>query len=356
MSSFCGKCGRPLKDGEVCTCSQQSNLYSPPSESASQNKLKTINSNKTNFSIKSSGSESTFIEGLKNRMGIGDPDLNKGDAYEKGKQIVPDIVEANEGEVPVRQYTIAHLRNRFLGITYSQAIGRLQITNKRILFRAPGKSLGGRTILQHEFLVDEVAGIETRREYIFNFFDMLIAILISGIGLLIGGAVSSFFMNVAGSDVSAVIFVIMGWLLGFACLLPFFLINKKWLLKICFTAASITINIPLAMAIGYRHEFLSYLTFFISFVFFIFYITNALIASIKPNLVLIVKTKGASDAIDIKCKRRSMFNISNSEKEDHTGYTEIIPINNVEGAVREIGAVINDIQKLGDYGIEKWKI
>jgi hypothetical protein len=37
-----------------------------------------------------------------------------------------------------------------------------------------------------------------------------------------------------------------------------------------------------------------------------------------------------------------------------TGFAEVFPTKETEGAIREIGAMIGDIQKLGDLGIEKW--
>jgi hypothetical protein len=37
------------------------------------------------------------------------------------------------------------------------------------------------------------------------------------------------------------------------------------------------------------------------------------------------------------------------------GFTEVIPTEHSEKAIRELGAIINDIQKLGDLGLEKWK-
>ena len=39
----------------------------------------------------------------------------------------------------------------------------------------------------------------------------------------------------------------------------------------------------------------------------------------------------------------------------YMGYNEVLPTDETEKAIREIGAIINDIQKLGDYGIAKWK-
>jgi hypothetical protein len=37
-----------------------------------------------------------------------------------------------------------------------------------------------------------------------------------------------------------------------------------------------------------------------------------------------------------------------------SGFAEVFPTEETENAIREIGAMIIDIQKLGDFGIEKW--
>lgn len=38
------------------------------------------------------------------------------------------------------------------------------------------------------------------------------------------------------------------------------------------------------------------------------------------------------------------------------GFNEILPENDAEKCIREISAMISDIQKLGDFGIEKWRV
>jgi hypothetical protein len=44
----------------------------------------------------------------------------------------------------------------------------------------------------------------------------------------------------------------------------------------------------------------------------------------------------------------------NNEPGLDSGFAEVIPTEETEGAIREIGAIIGDIQKLGDLGLEKW--
>ena len=204
MASFCTQCGRPLNDGEVCYCSGKAPTGNPSSAK------ELLNSSKG------------FWESMKNRMGIGDPDLNKGDAFENGKRIIPDCVKANEGEIPVKQYKVATLRNRILGIPYTKAVGRVQVTNKRVIFRAPGRCLAGRTTLQHEFAIDEIAGVEARREYVFNFWDLLFSIYTIIAGLF----VTSLILGMFGYDAD-VARGIFGFIFGVAGCVPFFIMKKK---------------------------------------------------------------------------------------------------------------------------------
>ncbi len=318
MANFCARCGKPLAEGETCSCTGTAPVFNVDSAKG-------------------------FVESMKNRMGIGDPELNKGDAFEKGKMIIPECVKANEGEIPVKQYEVATLRNRILGIPYTKAVGRMQVTNKRVIFRAPGRCLAGRTTLQHEFAIDELAGLEARREYGFNFWDLLVGYIVAMIG---GGIISAI---VGGIASSATVAVILALLVGIAGCIPFFMMKKRWLLKLLCLGGS---SMPL-LSIGDMVEgFFGGFLFFLGIISVIMTLFTLLIYSIKPNLVLVIKTKSASEAINIKRKKVALFR---GEKEEHTGYTEVIPADDAERCIREIDAIINDIQKLGDFGIEKWK-
>jgi len=133
---------------------------------------------------------------MKNRMGIGDPARNATDVYERGQKIVPDGLKSNEGEIPVKQYNIAVLRNLF---KLERAEGRMQITNKRVIFRAPGRSIGGRTTLQHEFAINEIAGIEAVKNFKFSIQYLLGAILIIFLSFFIITRCSSTFSGIKPS-------------------------------------------------------------------------------------------------------------------------------------------------------------
>ena len=291
-----------------------------------------------------------FWESLKNRIGIGNPELNEGDAFETDKQIIPDCVTANEGETPVKQYEIARLRNRILGIPYARAVGRIQVTNKRVIFRAPGHCLAGRTTLQHEFAIDEIAGVEARREYVANLGDLLLGLIVTGVGAL----VMTLLLNVLCRETRDIAWYILLPLFfcvpGFA---PFFLMKKKWLLKVlCLSATCAPLTyfgLMVSQMDGFA-AFCGYNMLFLALIALVLLLFCLFLYTIRPNLVLIIKNKGAHDTIDIQRAKIAL----GGRGEEHSGYMEVLPMDDAERCIREIDALINDIQKLGDFGIEKW--
>lgn len=383
--SFCMYCGKQLADGEVCACrnpapapayqqptyqqpapTYQQPTYQPPAPTyqqptyqqpapAYQQPAEEVKPNPAPALNKEAAAG--FWESMKNRMGIGDPELNKGDAYEKGKKIIPDCVDANEGEIPVKQYKVALLRNRILGIPYAKAVGRMQVTNKRVIFRAPGRCIAGRTTLQHEFAIDELAGLEARREYAFSGMDLLIGIIVALFG---GFVISSLISAIAGDSYRETAgLIILTLLFGTAGVVPFFILKKKWLLKLlCLGGSYIPLLVNGSALSTYSNfndsgadAFFGGLFIFMGILALIVSLFGLFLHAIKPNLVLLIKNKGALETVDIKRRRLVRF----GAQEDHTGYTEVIPMEDTERCIREINAMINDIQKLGDFGIEKWK-
>ena len=291
-----------------------------------------------------------FWESFKNRIGIGNPELNEGDAFETDKKIIPDCVNANEGEIPVKQYEVARLRNRILGIPYARAVGRIQVTNKRVIFRAPGRCLAGRTTLQHEFAIDEIAGIEARREYVANLGDLLLGLIVSGAGALVMTLMLNFICRETRDIAWFILLPLFFCTGGFV---PFFLVKKKWLLKLlCLggTCLPFTYFGILASQIEGFAAFCGFNMLLLALIALAMLLFCLFLYAIRPNLVLVIKNKGAHEAIDIKRTKISL----GGKAEEHTGYMEVLPCDDAERCIREIDAMINDIQKLGDFGIEKW--
>ena len=481
-----------------------------------------------------------FLKSMKNRMGIGSPERNATDTYEREMAIIPECISANENEIPVKQYNIAVMRNL---LKFERAEGRMQVTNKRVVFRAAGRSVGGRTILQHEFAVDEIAGIEANNNYKFSFLYLIFAVLIITAAFFIiyrppvTGIVNPMYSQTAGisnimypkhvekaysneriaisqtrqaginvneaaerikqtyeeeeeagldvrngiektrrvlydydwynrplyrnetyrdrtpaglmeaqnlldaainkretaetteqiyiaeletareneakaikkreNTVAAwrVLMTIFGFVLGIICLIPFFVLHKKFGLKLFILNFSI-FGFALALAAS---DFRIFKWFLILSV--IITLVCVFIFCFRPNLVISIKNKmGAGEGpINIRCNdnlNRLMevlsfgilflpiiliwsFNTISNYSDDmigsilqialpiilliviitiamrlllnqnknvglDSGFAELFPTEETESAIREIGAMIGDIQKLGDLGLEKW--
>lgn len=320
MGKFCTRCGSPIEDGQACpNCTAQA-----------------ANKNSSVGKIDTSSVKAFFVS-LKNRMGIGDPENDGAGLYERNMNIVPDCIKANEGEIPVKQYNLAVMRTR---LALKRAEGRLQVTNKRLVFRATGRSISGRTTLQNEFAIDEIAGIQTNRDFRFSILDFLFGLIVM---LVSGGIIFSILMRIAME--SRTFGLILGCICGLAGLFPFFYVYKRFLLKL----------LPLGGAVG--AFLLTTIASQSSLFFRVLLVISVLIAlaglfifSFKPNLVITIKTKGALPAIDVQRNNRMpFFGAGNS------GFAEVLPTPETESAIREVSAIISDVQKLGDFGIEKWK-
>jgi len=324
--TFCTRCGKQIEDGQVCSCSA--------------NQLPKVDTS----------SAQGFWTSMKNRMGIGDPEKNATDCYERGQRIVPDSIKTNESEIPVKQYNVAVLRTL---LKFERAEGRMQVTNKRVVFRAAGRSIAGRTTLQHEFAIDEIAGIEARRDYKFSLLHLLGGFLLTGICVAIVFAALGFLTAKV-----AALGIILALVVGAVGPIPFFTMKKKWLRKLLACAEGATSFFMVAqIASAYAQikdngfvGFLGGLLMFFAVISAILFLIALFLFCFQPNLILSIKNKtGMGEAVNIR--RDTMFT---KRDEKGTGFAEVRPTEETERAIREIGAMINDIQKLGDFGVEKW--
>ena len=350
MAPFCTICGRPLEEGMTCNCTEQTTETVPeatpevlPAADAAQ--AETSESG-TEEAPRKSGFVS-FLTKIKDNSGLGDFGIGTAEIYEKNKLIVPDVLETNEGEVPVKQYNVAYLKNRMLGIPFSKAVGRIQVTNKRVVFRAPGRNPFGRTTLQHEFAIDELAGLEARTDRIFALWAFWLGLFTLVFGTLVFFGtlflVRAFFVPWAS--------ILVSFLICPAAILPFLLFKKKGLLKLLFFGMS---AVPMLVT-GFRFFKVNVATgvfcallVLLGFIYFLLMLYSLFCYSIRPNLVLGIKAKSAHEVIEIKRKHRFEHN-------NESGFSEVLPAEDIDECIREINAMIIDVQKLGDYGIEKWK-
>ena len=318
---YCTRCGKPIQEGEQCSCTKKPTQLDTSS-----------------FSM--------FMYTLGQRMGIGDPNIDPMNQYERGQKIVPDNISPNDSEIPVRQYNLCTMRSR---LKFMRAEGRLQLTNKRILFRAKGTSLMGGTTLQYEFAIDEVAGFQIVRNFRFSILDLLMAIvfciLTGEIGALLGGFL---YLKVHGFG------AFLAFVLGMLTVAPAFMVPKWFLSKSLLLGAGTGLVGSVLLAV-YQQDALKVLIYFCVVLLAILLVVHMFVFSFKPNMAFHIRTKSGEAVIPVRCERGGFASFEKSILAQYTGYNEVLPTEETEKAIREIGAMINDIQKMGDYGIAKWK-
>lgn len=333
---FCTKCGRKIEAGEVCQCSHKAPVYENPAIGEMREKAGV-------YAKKTAGEIGGAVVGSVNSW---KKELKNTGAYERGLSIVPDTVAPNEGEVPIRQYNnIAKLRSR---LKLSWADGKMQITNKRLIFRAPGRCLlSGKTVLQHEFAVSDIAGIEVKKDHRFNYLDLIFALIVMGFGMgVMGGIFMAMYM---GSEVLA---IILGMVFGAGLVLPLFMLDEfKKYLKLLSFSGSLGCFIPLLTSLMSSGAAGAIFGFIIYLVFVIVLFVLILRIAFQGNLNITIKAKSGLQAFEIRCSKRVLFGAIR----EYTGFDEVLPYRDTDAAIREIGAIIQDIQKNGDEAIARWK-
>lgn len=321
---FCTHCDKALKDGEKCAC-QPNKKYT---QTLAEGKF---------FCVK-----------LLRRMGIGTPGENSSSVFETGQKICPDIAKANEGEVPVKQYDVAFLRSRIRG---QYAKGRLQVTNKRVIFRAAGMSYQGPIAQQYEFALAEIAGIEVKRKNRISILNILFSFILNSLGVAL---FSGMFRDFASEAPTFAMFVSV--IVALASAVPFFVLHKKFWIKLMSLCAGFgalmgtsgLANISgFSLLYGIETNFADY----VGLLLYILWLLNVVLVSVVPDLVLTVKTKGGSSAFEI---RRKLFPTPFRQQVEYTDFSEVLPGKDIDIMTTELGALIDDLQTIGDAAIENW--
>lgn len=359
---FCTRCGQELTEGVEHICPNV-NAYKTPEPQQTANKSIKVNNEEDTIGIsidKEAVKEKydSFMSQVKEK----NAEMKKQnlDSFERNKLIVPDVIDANDGEIPIKQYEVAKLRSR---IILSKAEGRLQITNKRLIFRAAGHSVMGKVTLHEEFKIDEIAGIEFRNRPSFNFFNMILALLLTGI---FGGL--GFLTSERSDGDTGVFFCILGafMFLGWIAAAVYFRIinstNRFYSLRLAL------ISFSGGLLLRYVRNFALYSFFYgrssgtdaykvIFIALAVLALINVFLIAFVPDLAIKIKTKGGLPGIEI-AKEEPVALLSflfGKSHDENSGFLEILPWKDTNSAIKELGTIVDDIQTLGDAAIKKWK-
>ena len=83
----------------------------------------------------------------------------------------------------------------------------------------------------------------------------------------------------------------------------------------------------------------------------IVWVACMILTSITPDLRLCFKSKSLGDGVSVRRKIWGFF----KQPQEYTDFSEVLPWEDTDRAINELGAIIHDIQTSGNYAIDNWK-
>lgn len=261
-----------------------------------------------------------------------------------------------EGEEAVRTYHCTSLSSRLLGM---KAEGHLTVTNKRVVFYAHGSSYSGKSILHSEVPVADVSGISSYKGNYFGWMYVLTAVVVS---IVVGGIIGTLVMGAATLLWSALDLEspqIIAWVLGGAAIAGSLFVDRQsiWRTVLAFFGAVLFAGAGSIGALGQLGRSLlggsggmAGVGTTLAFVAGIYVLVCLYWYARRETMAIYVSSKGgASTPIAISGVRS--FGAVNTAA---TRALTAEPAPDSEVMIKQLGAMITDIQALGDFGIEKW--
>lgn len=347
MAKWCIHCGRELKDGEVCECTKQpagqainyggqTPNYTRQAPNCDGQAVNYDEYFQLTFSKDAWENAKRTIRTIRENLSENDFLHDMGGPYESNMQITGECVVPTEQEIPIRQYNIAKLSTPL----WKRAYGRLQVTNKRVLFRAKGRSLAGPIEIENEFSLEEIGGVEIKEDYRFNLLRFLLSTycIVVCVGLFYG------IVYFARTRESIVPLLILSVVISLAYIASIVLVHSKtWKSVLSMCAAIALFMLGSVVRIKFWMILLEVLGALLGLAGIVMWILSALVDDLHIRL----KIKGAHDAIEIGRK------LSTDER---SGFSVVQPWTDTGLAIRELGALIDDVKRFGNAGVEKWKV
>jgi len=263
------------------------------------------------------------------------------------KNIVPDIILPCDGEKPIKQYVFSDLK-----MFQYCASGILQVTNKRIIYDLIGNSGSESERTHSEFSIDDVSGITVEKSSKIKISKIIPFILI---GIVLFGIMQGLGRLIATIPyVGLFLCCIIGCL---GCIICYKINEKnnfKLLHYVCALFGDITIGALLQSFDMSTSSGIEEIIFGISRVVLMILVVVLVIINIcsylsvlpQPIISIIITSKsGAATPINAS---------SFSPKQALKSMCDVEPTEETDIMIRELGALVSDVQKQGDYAIAKW--
>ena len=373
----CPNCGKDLSDSNLRFCTfcgaklAAASAQNPPYETPRQPQNEAQNINADNTSKNRYEDEPEFnisdtAKRIKNSVKHSVNDIKEAynTKYTSTNSILNTTLAPCDGERPIKQYRFMKMNLPIIGY---KADASIQVTNKRILYHANGTNVfGSKEESYSEFSIDDVSGISIERSTSLNIPILLVFLLINIILI----PINFFFTAIgAGSALKGVDLSIIPIIFSIAAFIGAIVLCKKKYYGFSHIVNSVGQNIAVGGMIAWfagntSSSISSYLGYssggseavssvllgLIILCICVMYWITLIMALFKKNISVVVTSKsGASNAIDCSSNKSWLFGMNNIKSLICFFETDEFPFMEAE-----LGAMVSDIQKLGDYGIEKW--
>ncbi len=266
---------------------------------------------------------------------------------EANKDLLAGSVTPAEGESTVRTYHCTYYREKSLGLKEG---GFLGITNKRVIFQAAGETKAGRSVIQSEVPIADVSGINSFKGNYFNIFAFLGALILAAMAITL---VPLILTGISYALESYTFFKVLSWLIALGGLIGSFFVSIKTIWRTFLVGVSAGALLALAGG-GILDTFIGFgggggdiWIQLLILITLIYLLVCAAWYARKPTFSLDISSSGGSSTPIHIASVGGFMNMST--------IPNALPGEDSEKMLHEIGALITDIQTLGDYGIAKWK-
>jgi multidrug transporter EmrE-like cation transporter len=256
------------------------------------------------------------------------------------KAIVGGPVTPIEGEVPIRQYEMAKYQNFLLGLF---AKGRLEVTNRRVIYRVTGFSFLGSLMVYSEYDVKHICGFDIRRNNRFSWPVLILSILL----LILFGVIDMVLLQMAAPGDDARALFIRAGIALVALVLPLIFRKSKlfchWLCMFPLMAGVLFLQSPGRSDLSQPASVLSIIVF-IAGIFFciIFGLGFAMLPDVSIN---ILSDTAAANVISLM---NAHVHLLDSAQRIRYG-------RDADRAISELGAILSDLHTYGDSAVQKWR-
>lgn len=273
-----------------------------------------------------------------------------------------------DGEATVRTYFCTFYKSKLLGI---EAEGLLSVTNKRVIFHALSESHSGSSVIQSEVAVQDVSGVSSYKGTAFSIGHFLSALVVSwplaalapAIMTAIGAAttVNRLESGDWGRIAKPTGALVVGWLIALAALGGSFAVARTriWRTVLAAVAASTFAALGGAtMLSSFGSSLFSSRDLDIGGGFLVlvaaavgvYALICAFWYSRRPMFTLAIHSKGGSSTpITVSGGTGIGLLTVGAERA-----LRAEPGDEAEEMLKELGAMVLDVQMLGDYGMRKW--